>query len=195
MRVTLDEACELIRKGEVVAIPTETVYGLAASYHNTKAVEKIFQLKQRPEDKPLSLLFSKFDQVHPLVEYFPADFLKLKNFMPGPLTVVLTANCASVPDIVRAGGDSVGLRMPNHALTLKLLDRVGPLAVPSANPSGLPPAKSAFEVEAYFDMDFPVLDGGVCEIGQASTVVKLDKTGFTVLRQGRISLSDLKSST
>ncbi len=192
MRITLEDACELLRRGQVVAIPTETVYGLAASYASVAAVEQIFQLKQRPADKAVSLLFSKFDQLHPLVEFFPAAFLKLKSFMPGPLTVVMAANCKTVPDAVRAHGATIGLRMPNHPLALKLIDRVGPLAVPSANPSGQVPARSAEEVEAYFGAAFPVLDGGVCGVGQASTVVQLQKDGFAILREGSITHSDLQ---
>lgn len=192
MRISLEDACEMLRRGQVVAIPTETVYGLAASYSVAAAVEQIFQLKQRPPEKAISLLFSKFDQLHPLVEFFPAEFLRLKTFMPGPLTVVIGANCKTVPEIVRAQGTTIGLRMPDHPLTLKLIDRVGPLAVPSANPSGCDPARSADEVEAYFGAAFPVLDGGVCEVGLASTVVQLQKDGFVVLREGSISQSELE---
>lgn len=192
MRITLEEACELLRRGQVVAIPTETVYGLAAAFSSVEAVQKIFQLKQRPEDKAISLLFSKFDQLHPLVEFFPAAFLKLKSFMPGPLTAVIAANCKVVPDMVRAHGTTIGLRMPNHPLTLKLIDRVGPLAVPSANPSGQKPAVSAAEVESYFGVAFPVLDGGVCGLGLASTVVQLHKEGFTILREGSVGRQELE---
>lgn len=194
MRISLEDACELLRRGQVVAIPTETVYGLAAAYSSVAAVEQIFQLKQRPEDKAISLLFSKFDQLHPLVEFFPAEFLRLKSFMPGPLTVVIAANCKTVSDVVRANGKTIGLRMPDHPLTLKLIDRVGPLAVPSANPSGQAPARSAEEVEAYFGADFPVLDGGPCEVGLPSTVVQLQKDGFVILREGSISQADLEKA-
>lgn len=201
MRISLEEACELLRRGQVIAIPTETVYGLAACYTNEASVQNIFNLKKRPNDKPLSLLFSKFDQLHPLVEFFPEPFLRLKSFMPGPLTVVIQANCENVPSVVRAGSNTVGLRMPNHSLTLKLIDHVGPLAAPSANPSDAPPAINASEVETYFGADFPVLDGEECGLGEASTVIALRRDGFDVLRKGvitedelQIALKDLKKT-
>jgi len=195
MRITIEDACELLRRGQVVAIPTETVYGLAALYSDPAAIDKIFTLKNRPAIKPLSLLFSKFDQLHPLVEFFPSAFVQLKSFMPGPLTVVIAANCKTVPEIVRANGTTIGLRMPDHPLTLKLLDHVGPLAVPSANPTDQPPALNAAEVESYFGADFPVLDGGECGLGKASTVIELHKDKLSILREGAVTLDDLAKIT
>ncbi len=194
MKITLTEAIQKLRTGEVIAIPTETVYGLAARYDDPQAVAKIFALKGRPETKPLSLLFATLAQVQNLILSGHATLAKLSRFWPGPLTVIVPARTEAIPDSVRAGGDSIGLRMPDQALTLELLRQTGPLAAPSANPSALPAAVSAGEVENYFGEDFPVLDGGPCSIGAASTVIRLHDQGFAILREGPITKEQIQNA-
>lgn len=185
----IPRAAEIIRAGGLVAVPTETVYGLAGNGLDEAAVQRIYDVKGRPEVKPLSLMVpgtAAFDAVCRLVP--PAARALAEKFWPGPLTLVLPAK-DTVPSVVRAGGDTVGLRCPDHALTLALLRTAGvPLAAPSANPSGAPSPKTAAEVLAYFDGAIDaVIDGGPCGIGTESTILDLAHTPYTVLRRGALS--------
>ena len=148
----LDAAAELLRRGELVAVPTETVYGLAGNGLDEEAVHAIYEVKGRPERKPLSLMVPDAGAMARYCEDVPAQAYALaERFWPGPLTIVLKAK-ESVPEIVRAGGETVGLRCPDHPLTLALLKKAQiPFAAPSANPSGEPSPKTAGEVRAYLD--------------------------------------------
>ena len=133
----LDEAARLLREGELVAVPTETVYGLAGNGLNVQAVEAIYEVKGRPAVKPLSLMVPDAETMDRYCEAVPPQAKALAaRFWPGPLTIVLKAK-ELVPAIVRAGGETVGLRCPDHPMTLELLRRAElPFAAPSANPSG-----------------------------------------------------------
>ena len=186
--IDISDCAKTIRAGGLCAVPTETVYGLAANGLDAAAVEKIYAVKGRPENKPLSLLVSGAEALEEWGrEVPPAAFALAKRFWPGPLTLVVRA-APEIPSAVRAGGDTVGLRCPDHPLTLDLLHALAlPLAAPSANPSGAPSPKTAREVLNYFDGRIDcVLIGGECGLGRESTVVDLSETPYRILRQGAL---------
>jgi L-threonylcarbamoyladenylate synthase len=137
MRVTLEKSCELLRQEQVVAIPTETVYGLAASLSSSEAIDHIFTLKGRPADNPLIIHVADSLQVKYYTQNIPEGFDALAStFWPGPMTLILPAVKEWVPATVRANLDTVAFRIPSHPLTLQVLSDVGPLVMPSANLSG-----------------------------------------------------------
>ncbi len=184
----VERAAEILRGGGLLAVPTETVYGLAANGSDPGAVERIYEVKGRPTVKPLSLMVSGPEAIPALALDVPGAARALAEaFWPGPLTIVLKAK-ESIPSIVRAGGGTVGLRCPDHPLTLAVLRAVDfPLAAPSANPSGLPSPKTAREVLAYFDGRIDaVLDGGPCGLGKESTIVSLAEAPYRILRCGAL---------
>lgn len=187
MKISPTLAARLLTQGEVVGVPTETVYGLAASIAFPSALKKIFKLKGRPQDNPLIVHVADLKQLKGLVTHIPEALAKLKIFFPGPLTVVMPANKKRVPSVVRAGLDSVAVRMPDHQTFLKLLRKTGPLAAPSANLSGKPSPTAASHVEDDLGTDFPVLDGGRCRRGVESTVIRLKKTHWELLRHGALA--------
>lgn len=194
MRISILKAKELLLQGQVVAIPTDTVYGLAASLKHDRAIEALFDLKGRPKSNPMVVQVGNEKQVLPFLERKPEGFDDLaKKFWPGMLTVVCEVKALEIQEIVRAGLETAAFRVPGHTMTLELLDLCGPLAVPSANHSGKAPATCAQEVERDFGSDFPVLDGGVCQAGIESTIVSYDKDFWKVLRQGAVLPEDLAS--
>ncbi|HLG04054.1 MAG TPA: L-threonylcarbamoyladenylate synthase [Bacteroidia bacterium] len=188
------KAAAWLQKGELVAIPTETVYGLAANALNPDAVLKIFETKGRPSFNPLIV------HVHSAKEFekYALDVPELvyqlaEKFSPGPLTFVLPKKDI-VPDIVTGGGETVALRVPGHPLTLKLLGSLDfPLAAPSANPSGYISPVTALHVMDQLNGLVPyILDGGPSMIGVESTVVMPEGKKLVVLRPGGIPVEDLK---
>lgn len=188
-----DELVGIMRGGGLVAVPTETVYGLAGNGLDEKAVAEIYEVKGRPEVKPLSLMVHDAALMERYCENVPLQAYTLaKKFWPGPLTIVMKAK-PCVPEIVRAGGETVGLRCPDHPLTLELLEKSGvPFAAPSANPSGEPSPKNADSVLKYFDGKIDaVLDGGECGIGCESTLIDLSRTPYRILRQGALPADEI----
>lgn len=191
MKVSLDRAVELLNAGHVVAIPTETVYGLAASIHFPGAIQEIFSLKGRPSDNPLIIHLASANDIPLYAKELTEDFQKLsKTFWPGPLTLVLNAMEEKIPAIVRAGLPTAAFRVPSHEVTLAILNKTGPLVMPSANLSGKPSATTAEHVEDDFGKDFAVLDGGVCKKGVESTILYRDKVAdqgeWIVIRLGAL---------
>lgn len=187
-------AAAIIRAGGLVAVPTETVYGLAGNGLDEAAVRRIYEVKGRPAVKPLSLMVSGAEAFAQYCADVPrAAYALAERFWPGPLTIVCRAG-AAVPDIVRAGGDTVGLRCPQSEKTLALLREAGvPLAAPSANPSGCESPKTAEAVAAYFDGKIDaILDGGECTLGTESTVAALTGEGLSILRQGALPEADIR---
>ena len=188
-------AAEIICAGGLVAVPTETVYGLAGNGMDEKAVEKIYEVKGRPAIKPLSLMVASPEEIGRYAVDVPEAAKALaEKFWPGPLTIVLKAN-PDIPEIVRAGGDTIGLRCPDHALTLQALREAGvPFAAPSANLSGALSPKTAGDVLKVFDgVIDAVIDGGACTLGRESTILDMSKKPYRVLRQGALpeeSISD-----
>ena len=188
-----DELIGMIRNGGLVAVPTETVYGLAGNGLDEKAVAEIYEVKGRPEVKPLSLMVHDAASMERYCENIPPQAYTLAvKFWPGPLTIVMKAR-PCVPEIVRAGGETVGLRCPDHPLTLELLEKSNvPFAAPSANPSGEPSPKNADSVLKYFDGRInAVLDGGECGIGRESTLIDLSHIPYKILRQGALPAEDI----
>ncbi|MBR5261052.1 MAG: threonylcarbamoyl-AMP synthase [Oscillospiraceae bacterium] len=189
----ISEAAQIIRNGGLVAVPTETVYGLAGNGLDEKAVSDIYEVKGRPEVKPLSLMVAGAQAIEQCCEDVPqAAYTLADKFWPGPLTIILKSK-SHVPEITRAGGETVGLRCPDHPLTLELLRKAGvPLAAPSANPSGEPSPKNAQTVLKYFDGKIDaVIDGGECGIGTESTIIDLSKTPYRILRQGALGEDEI----
>lgn len=188
-----DELVGIMRGGGLIAVPTETVYGLAGNGLDEKAVAEIYEVKGRPEVKPLSLMVHDAASMERYCKNVPPQAYTLaKKFWPGPLTIVMKAK-PCVPEIVRAGGETVGLRCPDHPLTLELLEKSGvPFAAPSANPSGEPSPKNADSVLKYFDGKIDaVLDGGECGIGCESTLIDLSRTPYRILRQGALPADEI----
>ena len=192
----LSYAVETILRGGLVGVPTETVYGLAGNGLNAEAVAQIYEVKGRPAIKPLSLLVPGIEVAKSVCNVFPESaYLLAEAFWPGPLTLVLPRNDL-VPDIVTAGGETVGVRCPDHPLTLELLRLAGiPAAAPSANFSDQPSPKSAQDVLNYFDGKIDcVIDGGVCTLGVESTLVLLssEQGYYKIIRQGALAEEDIK---
>ena len=184
----LAEAAQILRRGGFCAVPTETVYGLCVNGLDPQAVAALYELKGRPEIKPLSLMVASESDMDKYARNVPPQAFALAGaFWPGPLTIVLEAG-ENIPSIVRAGGPSVGLRCPDHPMTLALLRETGlPLAGPSANPSGLPSPTTAGQVLAYFDGRIDaLLDGGPCGVGKESTIIDLSQVPYRILRHGAL---------
>ena len=192
----ISRASEIIRAGGLVAVPTETVYGLAADGLDENAVREIYEVKGRPEVKPLSLMVPGKEAMELYCETVPkAAYTLAEAFWPGPLTIILKSK-PCVPEIVRAGGATVGLRCPDHELTLALLRESGlPLAAPSANPSGEPSPKTAEKVAEYFDGKInAILDGGECGIGTESTIIDLSTPEGRILRRGALGEREINEA-
>lgn len=191
----LDKALALLREGELVGIPTETVYGLAADAANPAAVAQIFALKGRPNDHPVIVHIAGSAQLADWAVDIPAAAYALAEaFWPGPLTLILKRK-PGVSDAVTGGQDTVGLRAPAHPLTQKLLQRFGGgLAAPSANQFGHVSPTTAAHVRAEFGDALPlVLDGGPCQIGVESTIVGLTSDQPTLLRPGGVAAVDIEA--
>ena len=189
----LETAASLLCNGELVAVPTETVYGLAGNGLNVSAVEAIYEVKGRPAVKPLSLMVPDQTAMELCCDEIPpAAYALADRFWPGPLTIILKAK-DTVPEIVRAGGSTVGLRCPDHPATLETLRLAKiPFAAPSANPSGAPSPKTAEDVLRYFDGKISAaIDGGPCGIGLESTIADLSQTPYRILRQGALPEQDI----
>ena len=183
------QAGRLLAGGEVVGIPTETVYGLAANALDEAAVAKIFAAKGRPQDNPLIIHISALEQLEDLAEEIsPAVWQMAEQFWPGPLTMVIKKKDI-VPDRTSAGLDTVGIRMPSHPVARAIIDAAGvPLAAPSANTSGKPSPTTARDVLDDMNGKIPaIVDGGACTVGVESTVVDMTGEFPQILRPGAIT--------
>lgn len=187
---------QLLSNGELVAIPTETVYGLAGNAFDKQSVTEIFKAKNRPFFDPLILHTNSIDKILTFVESIPEKLQKLADsFWPGPLTLLLNRKNI-VPDLVTSGLETVAVRIPSHPLTLELLSKLDfPLAAPSANPFGYISPTSAAHVEAQLGEKIPyILDGGNCQVGLESTIVGVDENGDTVIyRLGGLSVEKIEA--
>lgn len=183
------EAGDILKRGGIVAFPTDTVYGLGAVYTDDGAVEKIFEAKGRDEKKPLSILVSSMAEAYELAENISEDAKKLMEvFWPGALTVIVKKS-ERVSERISAGGNTVGIRMPDSAATLSIIKAAGsPLAAPSANTSGKRSAACAEDVKEDLDGKIDmIVDGGSCPVGISSTVVDISKGSIDILREGTVS--------
>jgi L-threonylcarbamoyladenylate synthase len=188
----LQTSIDLIRKGEVVAMPTETVYGLAGSIYSESALKKIFAIKERPFFDPLIVHIADFDDVLKVAKSFPPVALSLaKMIWPGPLTLILPKRDDLSP-LITSGLSEVGIRMPRHQLALDLISACGPLAAPSANKFKKTSPTQKSHVEDEFGDKVFVLDGGPCEVGIESTVVGFSEGKVKIYRPGGIDFSKLE---
>jgi L-threonylcarbamoyladenylate synthase len=192
----LNKAVDLLSWDKLVAIPTETVYGLAGNALSEKAVATIYAAKNRPHFNPLILHIKNIDEIH---RYAEADMHSLniaKILMPGPVTLLLPKK-NNVPDITTAGSNKVAIRIPNHPLTLELLDQIDfPLAAPSANPSGyISPTTASHVFEGLNGKIEYILDGGPTSIGLESTICEVKGNHILIHRLGSISASQLTDLT
>lgn len=194
---SIERAAELIRAGEVVGMPTETVYGLAANAFDEKAVAKIFRAKERPADNPLIVHISDLSMLTSIVSEIPALALTCaKTFWGGPLTMILPKN-PDIPLITSGGLNTVGVRMPSHPVARALIDAAGvPLAAPSGNLSGSPSPTCAEHMMNDMNGRIPaIIDGGVCDTGLESTVICFEQGAIKILRPGYISAQMLSAVT
>lgn len=186
-------AVEELKRGRPIAIPTETVYGLAANGLDQSAVKRIFELKNRPLSNPLILHTYDISQIEKYTSNIPDIAYKLaERFWPGPLTMIFEKN-ENVPELVTAGGSTVAFRIPDHDIALELLKRVDfPLAAPSANPfTRISPTHSS-QVKEYFGEELFVVDGGPCTRGLESTIIGFEREAIIIYRLGSVTESDLK---
>lgn len=189
-------AAAQLRVGKLVGIPTETVYGLAANALDPEAVASIFEAKNRPAFDPLIVHLADFEQAAAYCSHIPDLAYRLAaTFCPGPITFILPKNHL-IPDLVSAGHPTVGIRIPNHLLTLALLQQLDfPLAAPSANPFGyVSPTTAQHVADQLGDKIAYILDGGACEIGLESTIIDLSATAPKVLRLGGLALEQLEAA-
>ncbi len=194
-RSAVEKAAELLRAGAVVALPTETVYGLAANALDPKAVARVFEIKGRPALNPVIVHVASLEMARRCVAGWPEVAVKLATaFWPGPLTLVLTRS-GEIPDIVTAGGGTVGVRWPRHPFIQAVIRACGfPLAAPSANPSGHLSPTTAEQVRKVLGAKIPlIIDGGQSQVGIESTVLDLCAQPPRVLRPGMIHLGSLRA--
>lgn len=189
----LAKSAELLKNGQVVGIPTETVYGLAANAFDENAVKKIFEAKGRPSDNPLIVHISKFEDLAPLVKEIPEKVRVLANkFWPGPLTMIMKKS-KRISNTVSGGLDTVAIRMPKSESARAIIENCGlPLAAPSANLSGSPSPTNAKYVFDDMNGRIPlIIDGGSCEIGVESTVISFAEEPPRLLRPGGVTLEEM----
>jgi L-threonylcarbamoyladenylate synthase len=191
----IQKAIALLKNEELVAIPTETVYGLAGNIFSDKAIKRIFETKKRPFFNPLIVHISSIDVLGDIVSEVPEKARLLAHtFWPGAMTLVLKKS-KNIPDIITAGKDTVAVRVPNHPVTLDLLQKLPfPLAAPSANPfNHISPTKPE-HVERYFKNDIKmILDGGACKNGIESTIIGFENGEPIVYRLGALSIEDIEA--
>jgi L-threonylcarbamoyladenylate synthase len=189
------QARQLLEQGQLVAIPTETVYGLAGNALNPDAVLSIFTTKDRPSFDPLIVHTDSIEKAERWVKKFPAPLKVLaEEVWPGPLTLLLPKQTL-IPDVVTSGLETVGIRIPNHPLTLSLLQSLDfPLAAPSANPFGYISPTQAEHVNQQLGNLIPyILDGGHCQVGIESTIVAWENNQLHVLRLGGLSIEVIET--
>jgi len=192
----IEQAADLLKRNEVVAFPTETVYGLGGNAKEDAAITKIFAAKGRPSDNPLIIHIAKLEQLDELVEKVPTTAQKLMEaFWPGPLTVIFEKKKGALSEVATAGLSTVGIRMPNHPVALQLIEQSGlPIAAPSANRSGKPSPTKAIHVKEDLDSRIAgIVDGGPTGVGVESTVVDCTGDKVVILRPGGITKEQLES--
>jgi L-threonylcarbamoyladenylate synthase len=195
INTNIQQAASFLKAGEIVAIPTETVYGLAANAFDANAVAKVFEAKNRPFFDPLIVHTHALEEVYKLVEEIPSPLLALaKKYWPGPLTLLLPKKDI-IPYLVTSGLQTVGVRIPQQDDTLHLLQQLDfPLAAPSANPFGYVSPTSAQHVFDQLQGKIPyILDGGECKVGLESTIVGMQHDVVTIFRIGGLSIEAIEA--
>lgn len=191
---SIQDIIDILKKGDIAGIPTETVYGLGANGLDEKAVQKIFTVKGRPNKNPLILHTHSLKEVSKLVKQISPIAKKLADhYWPGPLTI-LFEKADLVSDLITAGSSKVAIRIPNHPMFLEILQSVDfPIAAPSANPYQSISPTTAQQVDDYFKENVPfVLEGGKCDCGLESTIVGIEKDTIIIYRLGGITIESLK---
>ncbi len=190
-QTALSAACSALKNGGIIAIPTDTVYGFAALIHDKDAINKLYQIKERSQNKSIAVLLGDAEQAHLAAHEFPAKAQRLAaRYWPGALTIIIRKK-PDLPDNLTSN-DLVGLRIPDHDFTRELIRLTGPLAVTSANHSGEPPAKSVSEfadiLGSHLDL---IIDGGPSSGGIPSSVINCETEPAVVLREGAIPAQEL----
>ena len=187
----MDKIEKTLVAGGAVVLPTETVYGLFAQALNEEAVERVYELKQRPRDKALNLNVASLEEIYAFSKNQPSYLEQLyKAFLPGPLTIILQDN-DRVPAWINSGMETVGFRIPNHPVTLDLIRKYGPLIGPSANLSGKASGTSFQQIMMDFQEHVSGVKDDVALTGQDSTILDLSGEKALVLRQGAITREDI----
>lgn len=187
----LNEAKEILLNDGIIAFPTETVYGLGVTYDKYDNFLKLVKAKNRPDDKPFTIMCTSFNDVKDIVEINDITQKIINKFTPGPITLILKTK-KEVPNYLDLGTGFVGVRVPKDDFVLNLINEVGkPLLVPSANPSGLKPAKDYLEVINYFDGKIDATIKGDIKSNMPSTIIKIDENNIILIRQGEITLNEI----
>ena len=182
---------EILANGGAVVLPTETVYGLFARALDEKAVDYVYELKNRPRDKAMNLNVAYYEDILTYSKEQPDYLKKLYDaFLPGPLTIILKAN-GQVPKWINSGLTTVGFRLPNHPVTRELIQAEGPLIGPSANKSGMASGRYFDQIRAQFDFQVTGYQDDDALLGLDSTILDLSVTPARILRQGKITKDDL----
>lgn len=189
----LQDIAKTIKAGGIVVFPTETVYGIGTNGLDEKAVKKLYEIKQRPKDKPISLLVSSIDMINKIAkDITKLEYKLIKAFFPGPFTIILKKKDI-IPDIVSANDKTIGIRMPENEIARMLVEYAGvPIATPSANISGRPSGTKLNNIIKDFEgkVDYFV-DGGESKLGVSSTIVKVVDNQIHILRQGTITKQEI----
>ena len=190
----LNNCIEILRDGGIVIFPTETVYGIGANAYCEESVEKIYEIKQRPEEKPLSILVSNIKEIsrYAIINNSVEEKI-IKNFMPGPITIILE-NKTGVFDYITSGRNTIGIRIPDNKIILKILENLKlPIVAPSANISGYPSGNELSEILPYFENKVDIcIDGGKSKLSESSTIVQVVNNEIKILRQGKILKQDIE---
>ena len=185
---------KIIKEGGIVIFPTETVYGIGTNGLNKEAIKKLYEVKQRPLNKPISLLVSNIEMVNQVAKNISKlEYKIMQNFFPGPLTIILEKKDI-VPDILTANTNTVGIRMPSGEIARKLIEYAGvPIATPSANISGKPSGTNIKDIQKDFVGKVDCfIDNGESKLGIPSTIVRVINDEVHILRQGSISMEQIK---
>lgn len=186
----IDEAVKILNNNEILAFPTETVFGLAIKAVSLENFNKLVEVKNRKPNKPFTLMISNITQVKDLIEINDIAKIIISKFMPGPLTLILKAK-KNIPYYLDLGSGFIGIRIPKDDFILSLIDKVNfPLLVPSANPSDLKPAKNVDEVKKYFEGKIEAVVEGESTSNIPSTIIKIDNE-IILIRQGELSLETI----
>lgn len=187
----MDKIEKTLAAGGAVVLPTETVYGLFAQALNQEAVERVYELKRRPRDKALNLNVASIEEIYAFSKNQPCYLDQLyQAFLPGPLTIILQAN-DRVPTWINSGMETVGFRIPNHPVTLDLIQKYGPLIGPSANLSGKASGTSFQQIMMDFQEEISGVEDDAALTGQDSTILDLSGEKAIILRQGAITREDI----
>lgn len=191
----IEQAASALRSGELIVVPTDTVYGLACDPTDEQAARRVYELKRRDPRKPLPVLVERSTDAAAVADIKTEGFDALAGrFWPGPLTIVLPI-AGDIAQTVVAGGPSVGLRAPDHPVTLGLVEHFGPIAATSANFSGQTPARSVDDLDTEFTAGVSVIvDAGPCQLKEPSTVIDLTLPEPTVLREGPVTREQLEQA-